>query len=186
MERIKQLNRYQKGVLMVMIAMTLIFTALYPITISRVGFAYKDVILAASQENGGMVYAGKINWKQARFTVSAEKQVVFQYGETTYGPYTAKEFQKESGYNDVFIPAMRRLSPSYGAYYKALEEANEVFLSSCNEPCLCRNSDWGQSIFFYGTNGNKGLGVTLRITQWLTANRAIPLAEADCIEWRAL
>lgn len=38
-----------------------------------------------------------------------------------------KQLQKENGYNDVFIPAMRRLSPSYREYYENLLVANEVF-----------------------------------------------------------
>ena len=38
-----------------------------------------------------------------------------------------KRLQRESGYNDVFIPAMQRLSPAYGEYYKALQAANGVF-----------------------------------------------------------
>ena len=33
-----------------------------------------------------------------------------------------------SGYNDVFIPAMQRLSPAYREYHKSLQAANEVFL----------------------------------------------------------
>lgn len=39
-----------------------------------------------------------------------------------------KSFGKLSGYNDIFIPAMRRLSPSYNEYYQNLLKANEVFL----------------------------------------------------------
>ncbi len=39
-----------------------------------------------------------------------------------------QQFQRESGYTDVFIPAMLRLSPSYRAYYEALQAANEVFI----------------------------------------------------------
>ncbi len=39
-----------------------------------------------------------------------------------------KRLQKENGYNDVFIPAMRRLSPSYREYYENLLVANEVFI----------------------------------------------------------
>lgn len=39
-----------------------------------------------------------------------------------------KQFQRESGYNDVFIPAMQRLSPAYCEYHKSLQAANEVFL----------------------------------------------------------
>lgn len=33
-----------------------------------------------------------------------------------------------NGYNDVFIPAMKQLSPSYAAYFQQMEEANEKLL----------------------------------------------------------
>ena len=59
-ERIKNLNKYQKGFLAVIIAMVLIFTVVYAVTISRVGFAYKDAILVPSEENGVTVYSGKL------------------------------------------------------------------------------------------------------------------------------
>ena len=91
MERIKTLNRYQTCVLILMIAMVLIFAVVYPMTISRVGFEYKDTILVPSQDDGGTVYSGKIQGQQANFTVSADKTVEFQYGEKTYGPYTARK-----------------------------------------------------------------------------------------------
>ena len=90
-ERIKSLNRYQKGVLIFMIAVTLVFAVVYPMTTSRVGFEYKDIILVPSQENGSTVYSGKIQGQQAHFTVSEDKTVVFQHGDKIYGPYTAKE-----------------------------------------------------------------------------------------------
>lgn len=37
-------------------------------------------------------------------------------------------FNQESGYNDIFIPAMKRLSQSYQDYHEALQKANEVFI----------------------------------------------------------
>lgn len=74
-----------------MIAMALVFAVVYLMTISRVGFEYQDAILVPGQENGSTVYSGKIQGQQARFTVSGDKTVVFQYGDKTYGPYTAKE-----------------------------------------------------------------------------------------------
>lgn len=91
MKRIKSLNHYQKGILLFMIAMTLVFSVLYPMTILRVGFAYKDAILVPVQANGDTVYSGKIHGQQAHFTVSEDQTVLFQYGDQTYGPYTAKE-----------------------------------------------------------------------------------------------
>ena len=87
----KSLNRYQKGVLIFMIAMALAFTVINPMTISQVGFEYKNTILVPGKEDGSTVYSGKIQGKQAHFMVSKDKTVVFQYGDKTYGPYTAKE-----------------------------------------------------------------------------------------------
>lgn len=91
MERIKCLNYYQKGLLLLMAIMILVFTVLYPVTISRVGFEYKGTILVPSQENGNTVYSGKIQGEQAYFTVSEDKSVVFQHGNKIYEPYTIKE-----------------------------------------------------------------------------------------------
>lgn len=39
-----------------------------------------------------------------------------------------RQFNQESGYNDIFIPAMCRLSKKYQQYYTALQRANEKFL----------------------------------------------------------
>ena len=91
MEKIKSLNRYQKGILIFMIAMACAFAVIYPKTISKVGFEYNDKILVPSEENGSKVYTGKINGETARFIVSADKVVEFRYGKKIYGPYTAKE-----------------------------------------------------------------------------------------------
>ncbi len=91
MERIKLLNRYQKSILLGMTVMVLVFSVLYPITLARIGFAYKDAILVPSRENDSTVYAGEMNGKQAFFTVFADKTVEFQYDGKIYGPYTAKE-----------------------------------------------------------------------------------------------
>lgn len=41
-----------------------------------------------------------------------------------------KRLLAEAGYNDVFIPAMRRLSPKYAQYYTALQEANAAFVEA--------------------------------------------------------
>ncbi|MBU5483319.1 MerR family transcriptional regulator [Clostridium sp. MSJ-11] len=44
-----------------------------------------------------------------------------------------KEFNSTSGYYDIFIPAMKKLSTSYSDYYKQLEIANEKLLSQYPE-----------------------------------------------------
>ena len=88
MERFKTLNRYQKGVLIVMAVMTLIFAVLYPITVAKVGIVYKGEVLVKKQEKGNTLYTGKIKGTRACFTVSNGNTLVFQYGKTSYGPYT--------------------------------------------------------------------------------------------------
>lgn len=91
MERIKNLSLYSKIILFFLTAMTILFAVIYVRTTSRVGFEYKDAILVPSQKNGSTAYSGKIQGQAAQFTVSADKTVTFQYGDKTYGPYTAKE-----------------------------------------------------------------------------------------------
>ena len=91
MERIKNLNKYQKGVLIIMAVTTLIFAVIYIKTISKVGYRYKDSILVPTQENGQTIYTGKIQGEQAQFIVSEDRTVVFHYGNKTYGTYIMKE-----------------------------------------------------------------------------------------------
>lgn len=57
------------------------------------------------------------------------------YRESPAGKLTAflREFQRASGYNTVFIPAMRRLSDSYASYCRQMEEANEKLLAQYPE-----------------------------------------------------
>lgn len=38
------------------------------------------------------------------------------------------QLNRENGYNDIFIPAMQRLSSSYREYYENLIKANDIFL----------------------------------------------------------
>ena len=91
MERIRQLDWYQKGILILLLAMALVFAVIYRMSIARVGFLYQDKIFASSEENGATVYSGKISGKPAQFTVSEDKSVSFQCGGKTYGPYTVTE-----------------------------------------------------------------------------------------------
>lgn len=91
MERFRQLGRYQKILLLLMAVMILAFTIVYPIVTSRVGFLYDDAVFVPTEADGSTVYSGKIRGTAASFTVSAGKTVIFQYGGTVYGPYTARE-----------------------------------------------------------------------------------------------
>ncbi len=91
LDRIKELGRYQMILLLLIAVMILAFTIIYPIVTARSGFLYEDTILVPSKEDGCTVYSGKIYGTAATFTVSADKTVIFQYGNTVYGPYTVKE-----------------------------------------------------------------------------------------------
>ena len=92
LKRIKSLNRYQKGVLLVMAAMVLVFTAAYAVVISREGIVYHNgALLAADREDGVTTYSGRVLGEPAVFTVWEDKRLTFQYGDHVYGPYTLKE-----------------------------------------------------------------------------------------------
>lgn len=91
MARIRQLNWYQRGILILLLALALVFAVIYRVRIARVGFLYQDKIFVPSEENGATVYSGKISGKPAQFTVSEKKSVSFRCGEKTYGPYTVTE-----------------------------------------------------------------------------------------------
>ncbi len=91
MERIRSLGRYQKSVLLATALMALVFTAVYLTVTARVGFAFGDAILLDVHEVSADVYTGKVRGETVRFTVNADRSVMFQRGERLYGPYTAAE-----------------------------------------------------------------------------------------------
>lgn len=137
MGRIKSLNGYQKGVLLFMLAMVLVFAVIYPQTISKVGYRYHDAILVPTEENGDTVYSGKIQGEQACFTVSDDETVVFRYGDKTYGPYTVNE-------DPTAIPIENGMSGNMTGI--ELREGNDV---------LFRGGvlDLGNSYLFYSKDG---------------------------------
>lgn len=89
MERIKNLNGYQKALIIIMIVAVMVFSIIYPKTISRVGFKYCNKIFVPTEsDDGSIIYSGKIDGTKARFVVSPDKVIEYHYGETVYGPYT--------------------------------------------------------------------------------------------------
>lgn len=102
MERIKNLNRYQKGILLLLAAMIVVFGVIYGVVSSREGFLYMDEILLPGEENGNVVYSGTIRGKESRFLVTPGKEVTFQHGDRVYGPYTAREDPTAIPEDDAF------------------------------------------------------------------------------------
>ncbi|MCQ4772310.1 hypothetical protein NE634_00740 [Lacrimispora saccharolytica] len=154
-KRIKNLNCYQKCFLLIMLLMSLVFTILYPITISRVGYEYKNSILVPTQENNNIIYSGKIHGTQAHFTVSEDKTLVFQYGDKTYGPYTLKEdpgaipqnddmseymtgVELRCGENILFRGGVLQTADSYWLYN---EDGNDYEFSNMAEDETERDAD---------------------------------------------
>lgn len=86
-QRIRNLDRYQKAILLAMAAMVLVFSAVYLLTVRRVGYLYQGTILVPTREDGATVYTGSIRNTATQFRVT-ENQVTFRYGDIQYGPYT--------------------------------------------------------------------------------------------------
>ena len=86
-QRIRNLEGYQKAILLAMAAMVLVFSAVYLLTVRRVGYLYQGTILVPTQEDGATVYTGSIRNTAAQFRVTGN-QVTFRYGDIQYGPYT--------------------------------------------------------------------------------------------------
>lgn len=91
MERFHSLDWYQRIVLLSLIALLLVFTVVYCVVTSKEGFLYKDEIFIPIDDGSNTTYQGKLNKTQARFTVTLDHTVTFQYGDVIYGPYIARE-----------------------------------------------------------------------------------------------
>lgn len=91
MERIRNLTLYQKGILIVLLLMVILFAAIYGVVTNRVGYPYMDSILIPSVQNGTTVYEGKAEGYPATITVTEDKTVTFRFGGNTFGPYTVSE-----------------------------------------------------------------------------------------------
>ena len=96
--RISKLNRYQKALLLGMALMIVVFAGIFVIAANREGCIYRNAFLVLSEENGSVVYTGKVDGKAATITVSPDKTVLFAFGEKRYGPYTVRE-------DRAFVPA---------------------------------------------------------------------------------
>lgn len=145
MDRIRNLNRFQKGLLIFMTAAALVFAAAYAVTIRRVGFAYKDAILVPVHEDGCTVYAGKVLGQPSQFTVSEDGVVVFRHGDRTYGPYTSRE-------DPEAIPEDAELA-AYMTGMELLRGEDVLFLGGVLEA--------GDSCWLYNADGTlHGLGLT--------------------------
>lgn len=91
MKRFQALSTLQKGILLAIGAMALVFCVLYPVTLSRVGFAFRGAILTPARTDAGTVYSGKVGGERVSFTVTADGAATYQADGAVYGPYTVRE-----------------------------------------------------------------------------------------------
>lgn len=91
MHRIRYLDKYPKALLILLVAMAVVFAAVYAVAISQVGYLYNDKILVPGTEGSNTVYTAMVRGEQWRFTVTPDKTVTFRCGDKQYGPYTVKE-----------------------------------------------------------------------------------------------
>jgi hypothetical protein len=91
MNRYHELPRWQKGLILALGAMALVFLVLYAVVSSRVGFLYRDAILLPLEEPGAIVYSGTVRGEECAIRVTEDHTVTFLLGSKTYGPYTVKE-----------------------------------------------------------------------------------------------
>ena len=61
------------------------------VMINRPGLEYQDALLYPSTEGDFQIYQGTVDGETARFAVSPEWEVSYQWGDYTYGPYQITE-----------------------------------------------------------------------------------------------
>ena len=90
MNRFRELERFPKILLIVLIVMTVVFGAIYGVTTSRVGYLHNDDIFVPRQEHGVILYEATVDGQDCVFTVTGDT-VTLVWGSKTYGPYTVRE-----------------------------------------------------------------------------------------------
>ena len=90
MNRFRELGRFPKILLIVLLLMTVAFGAVYGITASRVGYLHNDEIFVPRQEHGVTLYEATVDGQDCAFTVTVDT-VTLVWGEKNYGPYTLVE-----------------------------------------------------------------------------------------------
>ena len=105
MDRFRHLDRYPKFLLIALVVMAVVFSAVYGVTASRVGYLYRDAILVPRQSEGALVYEGKIDGQDTTIIVALDT-VIVNLGSKTYGPYTMHEDPTAVPADDPLAPHM--------------------------------------------------------------------------------
>ena len=82
-----EMSLYRRVLLIVMAVEILAFFFATLVMINRPGLEYQDAMLYPSTEGDFQIYQGTVDGETARFAVSPEWEVSYQWGEYSYGPY---------------------------------------------------------------------------------------------------
>ena len=83
----QEMGLYRRILLAVMLAEIVGFLIAYVIVVNRPGLEYSGALLYPHTEGELQIYEGKIDGEPARFAVSPEGEISYQWGEYTYGPW---------------------------------------------------------------------------------------------------
>ena len=86
-----EMSRYRRVLLLVMAIEILAFFFATVVMINRPGLEYQDTLLYPGTEGDIQIYQGTVDGETARFAVSPEWEVSYQWGDYTYGPYQITE-----------------------------------------------------------------------------------------------
>jgi hypothetical protein len=136
-KRFRELDKYQKGMIIVMAAMAVIFAVLTLKTVSKKGFNYRGTILTKTEENGSTVYSGTRKGMATSFTIGPDSGIVYRFGDKKYGPYYVKID------NSLLEPG---ISPNDETGYEILKGDEVIFRGSVR--------DTGAALLFYNENGD--------------------------------
>ena len=90
MNRFRELDRYPKIILILLVVMAVAFGAVYGVTASRVGYLHNGEIFVPRQSEGALVYEGQVDGRDSTIIVALDT-VIVNWGSKTYGPYTLRE-----------------------------------------------------------------------------------------------
>ena len=86
-----EMSLYRRVLLIVMAIEILAFFFATLVMINRPGLEYQDALLYPGTEGDIQIYQGAVDGETARFAVSPEWEVSYQWGDYTYGPYQITE-----------------------------------------------------------------------------------------------
>ncbi len=150
MERIRNLGGFQKGVLLFLVLMFIVFTALYIRAGSRWGYEYNGGLLVRCEEGGATVYKGTVRGRTIRFYTSpgivsyvfGEKESIKTYTFTEDPSAIPAEYRRTPGAKGIELRSGDELLFRGAALY---EGGSGVYLVPENE-----ESEWELSLSFNG------------------------------------